>query len=34
VGAVDSADLARRVADALRRGFGEWIQLGHVVVQY
>ena len=32
-GRFDTADLVRRVADALRRGVGRWIQLGHVVIE-
>lgn len=32
-GRFDTSDLGRRVADALRRGAGEWIRRGAVVVE-
>lgn len=32
-GRFDIAELSRRVADALRRGLGEWIRRGAVVVE-
>jgi hypothetical protein len=31
-GRFDTGDLGRRVADALRRGLGEWIRRGAVVI--
>jgi hypothetical protein len=33
-GRFDNGDLGRRVADALRRGLGEWIRRGAVVIDY
>lgn len=33
-GRFDTEDLGRRVADALRRGLGEWIRRGAVVIEY
>lgn len=32
-GRFDIADIARRVADALRRGRGEWVRRGAVVIE-
>ena len=32
-GRFDTSDLSRRVADALRRGLGEWIRRGGVVIE-
>lgn len=33
-GRFDTADLGRRVADALRRNLGQWIRRGAVVIEY
>jgi len=32
-GKFDTSDLSRRVADALRRGLGEWLRRGAVVIE-
>jgi hypothetical protein len=32
-GGSNSSDLPRQVADALRNGIGQWIRLGHVVIE-
>lgn len=32
-GSFDTSDLSRRVADALRRGLGEWLRRGAVVIE-
>ena len=33
-GRFDTTDLGGRVADALRRGLGQWVRLGAVVIEY
>ena len=33
-GSIDSGELVRKVAEALRNGVGRWIQQGQVVVEY
>jgi len=33
-GRFDTADLARRVADAMRRGLGDWIRRRAVVIEF